>query len=234
MNLGYNNLGVIKMTTIKTPKSPNPYRVTINNKKYSYPADTIVEVPDEVASLILNNNNNEPIDTKYVPITMEALDKRISAIEEGGASSGAGYVTNFSKDINKELTHDDISRATFSIAIKCIGYDKAYPALVETETGYAIPNTQKAEILSVTSLVGEEEQIFELNEIRDSVIEATASDTPNLVERYVADGNGFFIYEAEYDFSSAEEVEAMAEQLQAITLTKAVTRTFICEEIDAK
>ncbi len=49
---------------VKIPETMNPFVVHVNNRKYVYPAGTMQEVPDEVATIIENHENAtvEPIE----------------------------------------------------------------------------------------------------------------------------------------------------------------------------
>ena len=53
------------MKTVTIPTSMNPYVVTINNHTYSYPAGETVEVPDEVAAVIEDQEGLKPKHSKF-------------------------------------------------------------------------------------------------------------------------------------------------------------------------
>ena len=48
---------------VKIPECMSPFRVTVNNREYSYPAGQTVEVPDEVAEVITNHNTIHDVKT---------------------------------------------------------------------------------------------------------------------------------------------------------------------------
>ncbi len=50
------------MKTVTTPTFNNPFELTVNGRKYSYPPGKTVEVPDEVAEAIENITANIPKD----------------------------------------------------------------------------------------------------------------------------------------------------------------------------
>jgi len=85
------------MKTVTTPITPNPFIADINGVKYTYPANSEVTVPDEIAALIevINAQNNvtprKPAivygETTLV-IPDEAGDKNIIIVENGKVRLG--------------------------------------------------------------------------------------------------------------------------------------------------
>lgn len=87
------------MRTVKIPSWNNPFVVTVNGEKYSYPGGSTVEVPDEVAEMIENIIANMPAESENYS-TNEVVDfggkklRNIASPVVNGDAVNKGYLDN--------------------------------------------------------------------------------------------------------------------------------------------